>query len=118
MVKLSNYFSFIRDFKLLLFKIKWKKNNSNNYTTPGTIFDSNLVNIGNYTYGKLNVYSFGDNKKLSIGNFCCIGPEVKLLLSGEHDYSKISSYNFKQRFLNENESISKGDIVIKDDVWI
>lgn len=118
MAKLSNYFSFIRDLKLLVFKIKWKKINSNNQTTPGTVFDSKLVKIGNYTYGKLNVYSFDDDKKLRIGNFCCIGPEVKFLLSGEHDYKKVSSYNFKQRFLNENESISKGDIVIEDDVWL
>ena len=39
-------------------------------------------------------------------------------LGGEHRYRYISTYPFKKRFLDIPESDTKGDIIIKDDVWI
>ena len=112
-------FSIFNDINLYFFRRKWRKLNTNNYTTVINKFDEKLVNIGNYTYGELNVRSFGKaDGNLKIGSFCSIGPNVTFLLSGEHNYKLISTYPFKKKFLNIDETISKGDINVKDDVWI
>lgn len=55
-----------------------------------------------------------------IGNFCSIGPNTAFILNADHYTTHISSYPFKVQCLHsaELEGISRGDIVIDDDVWI
>jgi len=106
---------------LLLFRKKYLKKNLNNYTKAGNIFDLNKVNIGNYTYGTMNIYSYGvPSENLMIGSFCSIADNVKFLLAGEHNYQNISTYPFKTKILKEckEECLCKGPITIGDDVWI
>ena len=114
---MNKIFSFI---KLLLFTIKWKKNNPNNSTYPGTVFNINEVFVGKYSYGQLNVKKYGNSKtKLIIKNFCSIADEVVFLLDGNHETKTISTFPFKQQLFGiTGESQSNGDIVIDDDVWI
>ena len=85
------------------------------------VFDRARVNVGNGTYGTINVFQF-DNKSvgvLNIGNFCSIAPDVSFLIDGEHTYTSLTTYPFKQRYLNRKEiSNSKGNIYVDDDVWI
>lgn len=98
---------------------KWRKINKHNYTEICNRFDFSLVNVGNYTYGDLNIIHFGPkSSKLYIGNFCSIAAEVKFVLGGEHNYKNLSTYPFKKRFKGEEETLTKGDIFVEDDVWI
>jgi len=112
--------SLFKHIKLWLFKKLWRKMNKHNFTEAGNCFNRRKVTIGRGTYGTLNVRHFGnDNERLTIGHFCSIGPNVCFLLGGEHEYKKVSTYPFKKMYLtNENESITKGEIVVEDDVWI
>ena len=80
-------------------------------------------NIGRYTYGfELNNVLFHSKikkEKLIIGDFCSIAPHVQFILASEHPYKGLSTFPFKVKVLNqEAEAVSKGDIIIKDDVWI
>ena len=63
---------------------------------------------------------FNDVNRLFIGDFCSIAPQVTFLLSADHYTDHLSTYPFKVKIVKsvETEGVSKGDIVIKDDVWI
>jgi acetyltransferase-like isoleucine patch superfamily enzyme len=100
-------------------KNKWRMKNVNNYTECSEYIPFDSLNIKNYSYGKLNVLSLSDKSKLYIGSFCSIAPSVEFLLNAEHDESLISTYPFQTKLFSKNgEAISKGDIVVDDDVWI
>ena len=100
-------------------KKKWRKINSHNYTTIAFMLDPEKVTVGKGTYGELTVYNNGTDNMVRIGNFCSIGPNVVFLVGAEHELDHISTYPFKTMILSEgNEAISKGDIVVNDDVWI
>lgn len=106
--------------KLLNKKRKWRQKNSSNYTQMVNDFNINLVNVGRYTYGGLNVLTFNDKNRLKIGSFCSIGPAVTFIVSADHYLDRFSTYPFHVYAFHdkENEGISSGDIVIDDDVWI
>lgn len=105
------------------FKIKkriWRNKNKHNFTTMGNSFGTHSVEVGNASYGKIKVESYTGGKKLYIGSYVSIGPNVVFLLSVEHEMNYISTFPYKSKIcvLSESESFSKGDIVIADDVWI
>src|SRR5687767_14158063 len=51
--------------------------------------------VGEYTFGCPEVLEWGDkNAGLSIGRFCSIAKDVKILLGGEHRYDWVSTYSF------------------------
>ena len=109
--------------KVLLYfdQIKWRKINKHNFTTLENRVPLNVVKVGKYTYGKLNIHYYKTNEEsLSIGNFCSIADDVHFFLGGGHDYRNLLSYPFKNYMSNHKikESISKGALVIDDDVWI
>lgn len=104
---------------LFFLKRKWRKQNSHNETYPVNIFDSSLVSVGRKTYGKLYVSMFSPLYKLTIGNFCSIGPNVIFLLSSDHHLNHVSTFPFRVKYGFEKfEGVSKGNIVLDDDVWI
>ena len=105
--------------KLFRFKRNWRKMNSHNETSPANLFDPSLVKVGRKTYGVLNVSMFNPSYRLTIGNFCSIGPNVTFLLSSDHYLNHISTFPFKVKYgMQQYEGVSKGDIVLEDDVWI
>ena len=106
--------------KLAEFQRQWLQDNKHNNTRAGRIFPKEKVNVGKYTYGTLNVISYDSNgEHLKIGNYCSIAGETKFILSGEHDYHRISTFPFSKVALHRDpESISKGPIIVDDDVWI
>ncbi len=101
---------------------QWRNQNKHNFTvlSQESSLDIARVTIGKGTYGKIDFEIFHDmNSCLIIGNYCSIGPKVKFLLAGEHDYKRLSTYPFKFRYLHDScETFSRGDIKIEDDVWI
>ena len=110
-------FSYI---KFHMFKKKYRKLNSHNFTQIMNYCDLSKVVVGKKTYGEIHVtdYSPADTK-LYIGSYCSIAPNVRFLLGGEHQLYSISTYPFKVKSFGEaREAGSKGDIVVDDDVWI
>ena len=107
-------------FKRLHFQDEWRKKNKHNFTIANEIFNINKVAVGKATYGNLNVRCYGNElEKLVIGNYCSISDEVHFILGGNHNYKKISTYPIKNKLLDQScEAISKGPIIIEDDVWI
>ncbi len=105
-------------FKLYLFKKKWRKSNLHNFTIPTILFNSEKVKIGNFTYGNLDVRIWDSgNEFLEIGSFCSIAENTKFMLGGNHNMSNLSTYPFKAMFSDQAESITKGPIIVGDDVW-
>jgi acetyltransferase-like isoleucine patch superfamily enzyme len=118
MLKILTYI--LNKIKLEGFKKKWRKLNPHNSTIPKNIFNINNVKVGNKTYGTIEVLSWNDrNEGLIIGNFCSIAKDVKFLLGGNHNYNNISTFPFKYIYKGIlTQGVSKGEISIKDDVWI
>jgi acetyltransferase-like isoleucine patch superfamily enzyme len=106
--------------KLVIFKKKWRTKNKNNKTFAGDIFPINKVDVGKFSYGKLNVHFWGsDNEYLKIGDFVSIAEGVQFILGGNHGYNSITTFPFKVEFMKHKvEAFSKGPIIICNDVWI
>lgn len=106
--------------KMWLLNTTWRKKNKHNHTTMMNPFNMELVQVGKYTYGGLYVLNDRLDVKLKIGNFCSIAQNVVFLLGFDHPTNHISTYPFKVMVTGTEtrEAISKGDIVIDDDVWI
>lgn len=104
--------------RLKIFKKKWRRLNSHNYTSVSRKFPIHCVEVGQYTYGNLAVYNDVEEVKLKIGSFCSIASDVTFLLGIDHNTKLISTFPFNAIFDGEYEAISKGDIIIDDDVWI
>lgn len=101
-----------------LLSVKYSK--SNVTVDARGMVDEEDYYIGNYSYGnKLRVFHYTEHDgNLHIGNFCSIADETVFLLGGGHNYKTVSSFPFKAIFAGEGEALSKGDIVLDDDVWI
>lgn len=106
--------------KLNKFRRQWAKKTDYGDTIPMNIFPIECVEIGSYSYGELNVITFGNRTKLKIGRYVSIAQNVVFMLDVEHYTNHLSTYPFKVKMLKESssESFSKGDIVVEDDVWI
>ena len=82
-------------------------------------FSKENVHAGKYSYGEVNVVSFNNKSQLFIGNYVSIAQNVSFLLDADHNITTVSSYPFRTKILKKgDEAISKGDIVVDDDVWI
>jgi len=81
-------------------------------------------NIGKATYGPPKIHDWGD-ATLTIGAYCSIAGGVQIFLSGNHRIDWVTSFNFNRRcpdwtksLLVEHENLSKGDVIIGNDVCI
>ena len=103
--------------RYFFFKYKWIAKHPD--TIPMNCFSPKNVIVGKGSYGELNVVSFNDKSKLSIGNFVSIAQHVTFLLDADHQTNTVSTYPFRRKMLHEgDEAVSKGNIVVDDDVWI
>lgn len=127
---LSRKIKVLKPIYLFFIRRKWRKLNANNSTRLGVnlhVFPRNdlsklfdVIKVGKGSYGSLNVYYYQNiNSNLIIGNYVSIGHNVLFLLGGNHYATSLFNYPFKY-FLrsDENDSYSKGPIVLDDDVWI
>ena len=117
--------SYIEDkIRRYFFNREWKRNNMHNQTIPGTIFPIEFVKVGSYTYGSLNVIVYDvTNKtdKIIIGNFVSIAGNVKFFLCENHQTNTITTFPLKSVLIKKpfsEDAISKGSIIIEDEVWI
>lgn len=119
-IKYSLIGTWINRARLRMFQFKWIHRNKENETIPMSRFNPNSVSVGKCSYGELNVVTYGDTAKLSIGSFVSISENVTFLLDVEHYTDRVSTYPFRVKMLQECrfEAFSKGNIVVEDDVWI
>lgn len=84
------------------------------------LFDPERIQIGIYSYAHINVISFNQKSKIRIGNYCSVAQNVKFIIDAEHSLKTISTFPFKVKCLGivDEEALSKGDIIVDDDVWI
>jgi acetyltransferase-like isoleucine patch superfamily enzyme len=88
-------------------------------------FDNPLYTIGEHTYGRPTICSYGDGTRLNIGKFCSISDKVTLLLGGNHRTDWGTTYPFPDLAQQwpaaqdiQGHPQSKGDLIIGHDVWI
>lgn len=101
----------------------WNKKNKENFSSINLIGCSidklQQVYVGKKTYGCINLIAFDKIHELHIGSYCSIAPNVSFILSGDHYMNHFSTYPFYNKIIDgRDEAISKGNIVISDDVWI
>ena len=88
--------------KYLKVQLLWRDYNRHNYTRivsddKKSGFPIEKVKVGKFTYGPLNVKSYGSNDEfLEIGDFCSIADGVKFILGGEHKFNTFSTYPFRR----------------------
>ena len=110
------------------FSSKWKRpliSRHVRYTMD--VLKRDDVEIGEYTYGTPIVYAH-QGSKLKIGKFCSIANEVTIFLGGEHRTELATTYPFyvfpdnwpESKHLRSGQvaTVSKGDVIIGNDVWI
>lgn len=77
------------------------------------------TDVGNESYGRINVFSFQEGGHLSIGNFSSIS-EISVIMGGNH-HMDITTFPFKARLMLNKTSLDnqpiKG-IEIGNDCWI
>jgi len=108
-------------FRLFFFKIQWRNKNKHNFTTANCLFPTDLVKVGNYTYGPIQVQDYGEsNAGLIIGNFCSIALNVKFILGGNHFTNRFFTYPINPMLTQTGNDggYSKGKIIIGHDCWI
>lgn len=102
---------------------QWREKNQRNFTKVNVISNNkNNISVGAGTYGEITAFNDRADKTLTIGNYCSIAPNVTFLVARDHRISTVSSFPFKQIYkLEKNDyydAVSKGNIVVDDDVWI
>lgn len=112
---------FKQDVIELKIKDDWRKQNSHNKTNlefPYVNYD--CIHVGKGTYGPISAIISSPISHLYIGNFCSVASEVSFVVAADHSTQNLSTYPFKTLCLGQEkgEAVSKGDIVVGDDVWI
>ncbi len=79
-----------------------------------------LIEVGDYSYGEIQLAVWDRSTKLRIGKFCQIAFGVNVYVGGEHDRKRISTYPFDILIGGNGapDRFTKGDITIENDVWI
>lgn len=104
------------------FKHKWRCANRHNNTRVSHPFLTEQVFVGNFTYGELNIKSWGgQGEGLLIGNYVSIADNVTFILGGNHTINGFTTFpmkSHKNNIIHPDDARTKGPIVIEDDVWI
>lgn len=80
--------------------------------------------MGAYSYGAIAIHFENPSVKCSVGKFCSIAAGCAVYLGGDHRMDRASTFPFGHIHTTifpgivANNSISKGSVVIQNDVWI
>lgn len=81
--------------------------------------------IGDYSYGRLRIRSWGEGARLRIGRFCSLADGITIFLGGDHRTDWVTTYPFSDlaglwpEMAGEASTLAtRGDVVIGSDVWI
>ena len=81
------------------------------------MWKNDLIDVGEFTYGRPIVLQWDKHTRLKIGKFCSIGANVQIYLGGEHHTEWITTYPLDV-LMGEAETPSKGNVTIGNDVWL
>lgn len=110
---------FLRKVRIKVSNIRWRRRNRHNSTNVRNYFDISRVTVGKGTYGDLYILMHNKNRNVKIGSYCSIAPNVAFIAESDHRIDTVSTFPFKAKCFDRiSEAISKGDIIIDDDVWI
>lgn len=80
------------------------------------------IQVGAFTYGlsESRVLLFRKKDKVIFGKYCSIAYGATFVASGEHNYRAVANYPFHAKHFGDDEkdTLTKGHIVIGNDVWI
>jgi acetyltransferase-like isoleucine patch superfamily enzyme len=86
--------------------------------------ESGVMVVGSHTYGcpAVQVYR-GSERRVIIGKYCSIGPNVVIVTGGIHPTDWVSTFPLRAHFnvsgaFADGMPTSKGDVTIQSDVWI
>jgi len=116
-------FKFLKKKKLKKYKNYFLKDNLKDD------IKKNYAQIGDWTYGSPSVMRWGTDHKLIVGKYSSIGPDVSIMIGGNHRYDWITTSQLPAQTFQAYEKFpkakniknfiySKGDINIGNDVWI
>ena len=75
------------------------------------------LHLGNHSY--VGTYHLkGDMNSVIVGKYCSLANNIVFDCGWSHDGNNISTYPFHTWGLTPNNNVSKGDIIIGNDVWI
>lgn len=81
-----------------------------------------IVGKGTYGYEQIKVLDWGQGTNLRIGNYCSIASQITVLLGGNHNMNRVTTYPFGIKNNigpnKEPDGYSNGNVVIGNDVWI
>lgn len=85
-----------------------------------------LLCVGAYSYGinHLDIHQYrGSENQVIIGRYCSIGPNVTLIVGGNHPTAWVSTFPFRAKLqmtgaFSDGMPSSRGPIEIGSDVWI
>jgi acetyltransferase-like isoleucine patch superfamily enzyme len=86
-----------------------------------------IRSVGSHTYGhnNINIYYWGENTWLDIGDYCSISGNVNVYLGGNHRIDWATTYPFGHVLKNKFKTYdgnghpsTKGNVKIGNDVWI
>ena len=111
-----------RQYAFVRFQKAWRKRNAHNRTVAMTTFPMECVEVGNGTYGELHILSyFPEVEKLAIGNYVSMAPDVRFILSGNHQIQTLFTYPILStlgKAHHPKDTLSKGPIIVEDEAWI
>ena len=81
------------------------------------MWKNDLIEVGEFTYGRPVVLQWDKTTRLKIGKFCSIGANVQIYLGGEHHTEWCTTYPFDV-LIEGADTLSKGMVAIGNDVWI
>lgn len=113
----------VRTLEKRKFDREWRRRNPHNETKVGErTFPMEIIQVGKGTYGTIVIQSLyvTDKEKITIGNYVSIAPDVTFLLGVNHQIDTATTFPFHSKLIQRSpiDAISKGPIVIDDEVWI
>ena len=81
------------------------------------MWKNDLIDVGEFTYGRPIVLQWDKHTRLKIGKFCSIGANVQIYLGGEHHTEWITTYPLDV-LIDGKDTATKGNVTIGNDVWL
>jgi virginiamycin A acetyltransferase len=113
----------VREIEKRNFAKEWRKRNEHNETKVGDrAFPMEIIRVGKGTYGTIVIQSLyvTEKEKVTIGNYVSIAPNVTFLVGVNHQINTATTFPFYSKLIERSpiDAISKGPIVVEDEVWI
>lgn len=90
------------------------------YTSDDPMYERYSIGVG--TYGYPEIFTFGVDGDLEIGNYCSIARNVKIFLGGNHHSDWVTTFPFAMEFPDDasikQNQYTNGNVIIGNDVWI